>query len=106
AFYQLFKDHGFNTIQIEYQLMPGSYYNPHYVSSSPSKAFLDRADSLGLKIILDCPDIYVDRRKDTAYLNNPSFTQYNQANSIIIATEFFKVKKPMANSQQLIANSK
>lgn len=82
AFYQLFKDHGFNTIQIEYQLMPGSYYNPHYVSSSPSKAFLDRADSLGLKIILDCPDIYVDRRKDTAYLNNPSFTQYNQANSI------------------------
>ena len=80
-FYQLFKDYGFNTVQIEYQLMPGSYYNPQYVSNNPSKVFLDRADSLGLKIILDCPDLYVDRRKDINYVNNPSFTQYNQTNS-------------------------
>lgn len=79
-FYQLFKECGFNTVQIEYQLMP-HYNNMQHASSNPSKDFLDRADSLGMKIILDCPDLYVDRRIDTMYELVSGFTQYNPTNS-------------------------
>ena len=80
-FYNIFKEHNFNTIQVEHQLMP-KYKNPVYSSSNPSKAFLDRADSMGLKVILNTPDLYVNRRDDTSYFQIPGFSQYNHANSL------------------------
>ncbi len=78
-FYQLFKEHGFNTIQIEYQLMP-DFGNKQYALSNPSKAFLDRADTLGMKIILNCPDMFVDWH-DTLYYQDSLYSTYNAANS-------------------------
>jgi len=82
AFLKIFKEHNFNTIQVEYQLMPHYTYqplnntNPIYATQVPSKSFLDRADSLNLKIILSCPDIYVDRRFNKEYILDPLFSQY------------------------------
>ena len=80
-FYNIFKEHNFNTIQIEQQLMP-KYEDPVYSGSNPSKAFLDRADSMGLKVILSAPDLYVNRRNDTSYFQIPGFSQYNPTNSL------------------------
>ena len=83
AFLKIFKEHNFNTIQIEYQLMPHYIFQPHYninpiyATQLPSKAFLDRADSLNLRIVLSCPDIYVDQRFTDEYILNPSFSQYD-----------------------------
>ena len=79
-FYQLFKEYGFNTIQIEWQLMP-NFKNMHYASSNPSKTFLDRADSLGMKIILNCPDIFV-YWNDTMYYHDSLYSTYNATNSL------------------------
>ena len=82
-FLSMFKEYNFNTIQIEYQLMPHFIYeplsgtSPIYVSQSPSTSFLDRADSLGLKVILACSEMYVDRHYIKEYNNNPFFSQYN-----------------------------
>ena len=81
-FISLFKEYNFNTIQVEFQLMP--YYNPNFyifASSSPSKAFLDRADSLGMRVILSCPDLYINKR-DTTYYHDSLYSQYNHTNSI------------------------
>ncbi len=60
--------------------MPG-YTNPVFAPDSPSKAFLDRADSLGLKIILTCPDLYVNQRLDSLYLQDSNYTQYDSTRS-------------------------
>ena len=81
-FISLFKEYNFNTIQVEFQLMPSYLPNNYiYASTSPSKAFLDRADSLGIKIILSCPDLYINK-KDTMYNHDSLYSQYNHTNSI------------------------
>lgn len=79
-FLNLFKEYNFNTIQVENQLMP-EYTNPVFAPDSPSKTFLDRADSLGLKIILTCPDLYVNQRLDSLYLQDSNYTQYDSTRS-------------------------
>lgn len=48
-----------------------------WVSSNPSIGFLDRANNLGLKVILNCPEISVWRGDD-----NPTFHQTNCANAL------------------------
>ena len=78
-FLNLFKESGFNTIQVEYQLFKGPA-GIQYASSNPSKSFLRRADSLGLKIVLSCPDLYIDRH-DTIYSIDSSHSQYDSIHS-------------------------
>lgn len=56
-------DYGFNLVLPYHQLLKDT---PKFVTSNPSKAFLDRAHDLGLKVILNCPEVNIIK-------NNPSF---------------------------------
>ena len=67
-------DYNFNLIIPYHQLMK----NPtKWASDSPSKSFLDRANSLGIKVILNCPGISIWRGNDT-----PTFNQTNCTNAL------------------------
>lgn len=68
-FLRQLKSYNFNFIHAMNQLIGHRKDLPiYYVSSTPSKAFLDRADSLGLKILLNCPELMVDTFR---HLYNP-----------------------------------
>ena len=57
AFLTLLANQNFNFVEICQLVEPTKVY----ASSFPSRSFLDNAESLKLKVILDCPEIRVDR---------------------------------------------
>lgn len=67
-FLRQLKNMNINCIHIERQLFQPSI---QFASGSPSKLFLDNANSLNLKILLSCPDIHV----------NKTSSSYNSSNS-------------------------
>ncbi len=75
-FLRQLKNSNFNCIQIEKQLI-GFYTSqpPRYAIDNPSKAFLDRADSLNIKIILTCPDLSIG-------WYSPSYNSVNSINGL------------------------
>src|SRR5690625_4199837 len=64
-------DYNFNLILPYHQLMK----NPtKWVVDNPSKGFLDRANSLGIKVILNCPEISIWRKNSTPVFNQTKCT--------------------------------
>lgn len=95
----ILKEQNFNLILPYHQLYKPSY---KYVSGSPSLGFLDRAESLGIKVIVNCPELNVNKSIPSAYNSSMGLNALNYYGNHPAVLGWEIVDEPSKNHFSLI----